>query len=177
MTRWSVGFVLLVCAGAALGLTLLDKPGAAQPAAAEAEVRQLSAEEVQAFLRRDPAALARLWSDDFVVTNPLNRFVTKRQVLDMVESGMLVITAFDRQIEYLKVYGDTVILAGRETVTWGGRMPNAGQVEQLRITAIWMRQDGRWQQVARHANIVREAGARNSAHASFPGTVIAALAR
>jgi ketosteroid isomerase-like protein len=120
---------------------------------AEADVRQLSADEVQAFLRRDAATLARLWSDDFVVTNPLNRFVAKRQVLEMVESGVLVITSFDRQIEYVKVYGDTVILAGRETVVWGGKMPNAGRTEQLRITAVWMKQAGRWQQVARHAHI------------------------
>jgi ketosteroid isomerase-like protein len=126
----------------------------ASTASAEEEVRRLSAEEVQAFLRKDPATLARLWSDDFVVTNPLNQFVTKKQVLGMVESGVLVITSFDRQIEYLKVYGDTVILAGRETVLWGGRMPNAGRTEQLRITAVWMKQQDRWQQVARHANIV-----------------------
>jgi hypothetical protein len=27
-------------------------------------------------------------------------------------------------------------------------------VENLRFTAIWMKQQGRWQEVARHANIV-----------------------
>jgi len=45
---------------------------------------------------------------------------------------------------------------GRETVVWGGKMPSAGRTEQLRITAIWMNQAGRWQQVARHANVVPE---------------------
>jgi ketosteroid isomerase-like protein len=121
---------------------------------AEAEVRALNTGEVQAFLHNDPKAMAQLWSDDFVVTNPLNKFVTKRQVLGMVESGFLVITAYDRQIEYLRVYGDTVIVAGGETVTWGGKMPNAGKTEHLRFTGIWMKQGGRWQQVVRHANIV-----------------------
>ena len=121
---------------------------------AEAEVRRLNAEEVDAFVRNDPAARARLWSDDLVVTNPLNKLVTKQQVLGMVESGFLVITAYDRQIEYLRVYGDMVVVAGRETVRWGGRMPNAGKSEQLRFTGIWMNQHGRWQEVARHANIV-----------------------
>ena len=121
---------------------------------AEQEVRRLCAEEIQAFLQKDPDAMARLWSDDMVVTNPLNKFVTKQQVLGMVKSGFLVITVFDRQIEYVRVYGDTVIVAGSETVTWGGQMPNAGKVEHLRFTAIWMKQQGRWQEVARHANIV-----------------------
>ena len=96
----------------------------------------------------------RLWSEDFVVTNPLNKFVTKQQVLGMVHAGVLVITSSDRQIEYLRVYGDTVIVAGNETVVWGGKMPNAGKTEHLRFTGIWMKRRGHWQEVARHANIV-----------------------
>ena len=161
MTNWCLGLILVFGMHSWFPLASGHQAStalSAQDAKAEAEIRKLSADEVQAFLRRDAAAMARLWSDDFVVTNPLNRFVTKRQVLDMVESGVLVITAFDREIEYMKVYGDTVILVGRETVTWGGKMPNAGRTEQLRITAIWMEQDGRWRQVARHASVVPATG-------------------
>ena len=121
---------------------------------AEQEVRRLNAEEVKAFVHNDPKTMAQLWSDDFVVTNPLNKFVNKQQVLGMVQSGFLSIPSFDRQIEYVRVYGDTVIVAGSETVLWGGKMPNAGKTEHLRFTGIWMKQQGRWQQVARHANIV-----------------------
>lgn len=121
---------------------------------AEDEIRRLSAAEVDAFLKNDRAAMARLWSDNFVVTNPLNKFVTKQQVLGMVDSGFLAIPTFERQVEYLRVYGDIVIVAGRENVVWGGRMPNAGKSENLRFTAVWMKQGGRWQEIARHANIV-----------------------
>ena len=98
--------------------------------------------------------MARVWSDDFVVTNPLNKFVNKRQVLGMVQSGFLVVTSYDRQIEYVRVYDKTVIVAGSETVVWGGKMPNAGKPEHLRFTGIWMKQQGRFQEVARHANVV-----------------------
>lgn len=118
------------------------------------EVRRLNSEEVEAFVQKDPKALARLWSDDFVVTNPLNKFLNKQQVLGMIESGFLVITSYDRHVEYLRTHGDMVIVAGRETVIWGGKMPNAGKTEQLRFTGIWMKQGGRWQEMARHANIV-----------------------
>jgi uncharacterized protein (TIGR02246 family) len=138
---------LFTSAQASTGATEEDKR-------AEEEVRRLNVEENQAFLHKDPKTLARLWSDDLVVTNPLNKFVSKQQVLGMVESGFLVITSFDRQIEYVRVYGDTVIVAGSETVVWGGKMPNAGKTEHLRFTGIWMKQRGRWQEVARHANIV-----------------------
>ncbi|HVO80401.1 MAG TPA: nuclear transport factor 2 family protein [Terriglobales bacterium] len=121
---------------------------------AEQEVRRLSGEEVEAFLHNDPKAMARLWSDDFVVTNPLNKFVNKQQVLGMVESGFLVITSYDRQIEYVRVYGNMVIMAGNETVLWGGRMPNGGKTEHLRFTAVWIKQGAGWQEIARHANVV-----------------------
>lgn len=123
---------------------------------AETEVRRLNGEEVDAFLHSDPKAMAQLWSDDMVVTNPLNKFVTKQQVLGMVQSHVLVITSYDRQIEYLRVYGDTVIVAGNETVVWGGKMPNAGKTEHLRFTGIWMKQLGHWREVARHASIVAQ---------------------
>lgn len=122
----------------------------------ELDIRQLNTEEVAAFLRKDVPALARLWSEDFVVTNPLNRFVNKPVVLGMVTSGMLQFGAYDRKIEYLHVYGDTVIVAGKETVLWAGSMPSSGKTQHLRFTAVWMRQQGRWQQVARHANVVPE---------------------
>lgn len=125
--------------------------GATSP---EAELRGLNVAEVAAFLHNDPAAMAQLWSDDFVVTNPLNKFVTKEQVLGMVRSGVLVITSYDRQIEYVRVYGDTAVVAGSEAVVWAGKMPNAGKSEHLRFTGLWMQQQGRWQEVARHANIV-----------------------
>jgi ketosteroid isomerase-like protein len=147
---------------AVLILMVVSLFGAAQtsPASgfteAEQEVRQASAQEVQAFLHNDSKTMARLWSDDFVVTNPLNKFVNKQQVLGMVQSGFLVITSYDRDIEYARVYQDTVILAGSETVLWGGKMPNAGKTERLRFTAIWMKQQSRWQEVARHANIVTQ---------------------
>jgi len=148
----------ILAASIALALLLLTSRGVSvantSSDGAEEEIRRLNTEEVDAFLKNDRAAMARLWSDDFVVTNPLNKLVTKQQVLGMVDSGFLVITSFDRQIEYLRVYGDFVVVAGREVVVWGGRMPNAGKSENLRFTALWMKQGGRWQQIARHANIV-----------------------
>lgn len=129
-----------------------DKPEAGS--AATQEVRQLNEQEVQAMLHGDADAMARLWSDDLVVSNPLNKFVDKKQVLDMMKSGFLAFTSYQRQIEYIRDYGNTVIVAGNETLVFSGKMPNAGKTQQLRFTGIWMKQHGRWQEVARHANIV-----------------------
>ncbi len=145
---------ILTGAGAILAFGQMPTLGTEADMKVEQEVRRLNGEEVQAFLQNDPKTMALLWSDDFVVTNPLNKFLTKKQVLGMVDSGFLVIKSYDRRIEYLRVYGDTAVVAGSETVVWGGKMPNAGKTEQLRFTGIWLRQSGRWKEVARHANIV-----------------------
>ena len=149
-----VMLLALVCVGVLFAQPQMTSQATSQANPAEEEIRRLNAEEPEAFVHKDPKTLARLWSDDFVVTNPLNKFVNKQQVLGMVESGFLVITSYDRNIEYVRIYGDTVIVAGSETVLWAGKMPNAGKTEHLRFTAIWIKQQGRWQEVARHANIL-----------------------
>lgn len=95
-----------------------------------------------------------LWADDFVVTNPLNQLADKQQVLAMMTSGVLAFRSYERQIEYVHAYGDVVLVAGAETVVWSGRIPLAGRVTPLRFTALWMHRNGRWQEVARHANVV-----------------------
>jgi len=155
MRTWFDYVSLFVLAGsmpALLAGATPDKPAA--ESTATKEVRRLNEHEVEAFLHQDAEALAGLWSDDLVVNNPLNKFVDKKQVLDMVKSGFLAFASDERQIEYIRDYGKTVIVVGNETVLWGGKMPNAGKTEHLRFTAVWMKQHGRWQEVARHANIV-----------------------
>jgi hypothetical protein len=120
----------------------------------EQEARRQSALEVKAFLDKDPETLAALWSDDFIVTNPLNKLVDKQQVLAMVRSGALAFASFTRNVEYARTYGDIVILVGSEDCVWTGAMPLAGKPAHLRFTAIWKRDGLRWLQVARHANVV-----------------------
>ncbi|MDB5482901.1 MAG: hypothetical protein JWO83_3954 [Caulobacteraceae bacterium] len=127
---------------------------AAQPPDVEAEIRAANAAEVRGFLAADVPALASLWADSFVVTNPLNRFVTKADVLGMVSSGMLRFSAFERDIEYVRAYGDIAVVAGAETTGWAGRMPLAGRTSHLRFTAVWRRTGDGWREIARHANIV-----------------------
>jgi ketosteroid isomerase-like protein len=130
-------------------------PGSKNDQAVEKQIRQLNTDEHDAFMRNDADALAKIWSEDMVVTNPFNQFVTKQQVLALVKNGTLAFKSYDRNIEYVKVYPNgTVIVAGSETCVWGGKIPIAGQESHLRFTSIWMKQGGRWQEVARHANII-----------------------
>lgn len=149
------GILMLLSAGV-VGISAQAAP----TKAAEEQIRQLNHQEVQAFLSRDPSAMDSLWSDDLVVTNPLNKLVTKAQVLEMVKSGFLVITSYQRKIEYLRIYGEVAIVAGSESVVWGGNMPMAGKAQALRFTGIWRKERGHWREVARHANVLPASSAR-----------------
>ena len=141
-------------AAAVLIIAVLSLSDQAQPRdRVEETIRQLNAQEVEALLRNDVKALEALWSKYFVVTNPFNKFVNKQQVIGMVKTGVLAFASYDRKIEYVQIYGDTAVVAGSETVVWAGKMPNAGKTSHLRFTGVWMKQNGRWLQVARHANI------------------------
>jgi len=122
--------------------------------AIEKQIRQLNTDEHDAFMKNDADALAKIWSDDLVVTNPFNQFVTKQQVLALVKNEVLAFKSYERNIEYVKDYGDTVIVAGSETCVWAGKIPIAGQESKLRFTQVWRKRGGKWQEVARHANIV-----------------------
>lgn len=120
---------------------------------AEQEIRRLHQAQRKALLDRDTAALERIFSPDFVVTNPFGEFLTARQVIGRVGNGEIDFESFDRHIDYVKVYGDTAIAAGRETFVPKGKMTGAGKVMNLRITTVWIRRDGRWQEIARHTSV------------------------
>jgi hypothetical protein len=144
--------IILVCIIFAVALLTFGQ--SRKGGAVEEEIRRLNAQEVEALLQNDVPALKQLWSNDFAVTNPFNKFLNKQQVLGMTESGTLAFKSYDRHIEYMRVYGDTAVVAGAEIVVWAGKLPTAGQTSHLRFTGIWIKQGGRWQEVARHANIV-----------------------
>jgi ketosteroid isomerase-like protein len=137
-------------------LGLAQAPSATGPAdRVEQEIRQLNEDERQAILKGDVKWLERIFADSFVVTNPFNQFLTKQDVLDRVRSGALAFHGFERHVEYVRLHGDTAIVAGRETGVWAGKTPLAGQSMNLRFTNIWRREGGRWQQIARHASLIQ----------------------
>jgi len=111
-------------------------------------IRRLDGEICQAVLDGDVAALDRLWSDDFVVTNPLHHIFAKPQVLGAIEDGRIQHSTYERRIDYLRVDGDTAIVLGGETVV------DHGSSIARRYTEVWLRRDGQWRQIARHTHVV-----------------------
>jgi hypothetical protein len=91
---------------------------ARDPSSIEATVRALDDQARLAALRRDIAALERLWSDSLTVNAPNNQVVVgKRAVLDdFVRTGIINFSSFERHIEFARVDGEFVFFMGIEIV-------------------------------------------------------------
>ena len=96
--------------------------------AVEQEIRKLDAAQADAVLRGDLAALDKLWSKDFTVTNPFNE-ISKG---DNIRSGALTYSSFVRVPEFIQIHTNTVIVMGRETVVPKGNSPDAGKTSNPR---------------------------------------------
>ena len=124
-------------------------------------IRSLDDQERTAALKRDLAALERLWSDQFTVNAPNNQVVVgKRAVLDtFVHSGVIDFSSFERAIEFMCVEGDFAIIMGLETLVPNSDAPSAGLVAgqpvKRRFTNIWKKEAAVWRLFARQASVIR----------------------
>lgn len=120
----------------------------------EQQIRAAEERHRQAFLANDVAAIDAMLADDFIVNSPQNRIIEKRELLGMVQGGVLAISEFDQQIESVRRFGDIVVVMGADRVVYAAPSPAAGRTDSRRFTDIWERRGNDWRFVARHATIV-----------------------
>lgn len=120
----------------------------------ESEIRKLEQMEVQAILKKDTITLLKLWDKDFVVNAPDNKinFAGKTTLDRPVLKRSRI--SFTRDVEQIVIRGNTVFSMGRETVISAETLSSPPQTVKRRYTNIWMKQDGAWKLVARHANMI-----------------------
>jgi hypothetical protein len=110
---------------------------------------------------RATARLDDLLPDDHTVNHPTNRIVQeKAELLNLIGSGMIRYTRFERRPETFLFYKDLVVVMGDETVVPAPGAPNAGVTLRRRYTNGWMLHDGKWRLAFRHANNVPATPAR-----------------
>ena len=123
----------------------------------EVEIRELEQTVVTAILNADTNTLKQVWALEFLVNNPRNDISINREaVLQTQKSGMINYSTFERVIEQIQFQKNIVITMGHETFVSRNDIPGvkAGQIYQRRFTNIWMKKNGKWQQIARHASII-----------------------
>lgn len=120
----------------------------------EEEIKRLYEEEYHIFLNRDIEALDRFYPDDYVISNPFHQFINKKTFLERVRSNIIKYDSYERHFDHIRVYKDAVVVAGSEKVvpTLDANRPDAGQIVNRRFTEMWVRREGRWQKIVRHAH-------------------------
>lgn len=142
--------ILLIVTVTIIATSLVSGQSVKKKAKIEQEIRKLDLAHADAILRGDLAALDELWTKDFVVNNPFNEI----DKADRIRTGAVTYSSFVREIEKVTIFGDTVIVMGREIAVPKGDSPDAGKTINRRYTNIWMKRKGKWRLVARHASVI-----------------------
>lgn len=119
------------------------------------EIERLDMAHARAIFQGDAAALDTLMDDDITVNHPTNRIVNeKKELLNLIQQGVIRYTSFERFPEKFLFFQDMVVVMGGEIVVPAKGAPNAGKSLERRYTNIWMNRDGKWRLTIRHANNV-----------------------
>jgi ketosteroid isomerase-like protein len=120
----------------------------------ENHVLKLDNEWNEAYPRRDVSALDRIIADDWVCIDGAGLVISKRQLLDRVESSTAFLDPYKFDQITLRMFGDTAIVTGRLS---GTRRDNDGTfyLEQ-RYTRVYVKRNNRWQSVATQVTVVKE---------------------
>lgn len=122
----------------------------------EEEFKRLHEQEVAFVLSGDAAAWDKFYPEDHIVTNPFNQLLTKKQVLERVRANIIRYKVYEKKIEYLCAYPNTVVIAGVETSLPAddANRPDAGKLTSRRFTETWIKRDKQWRKVARHVSTI-----------------------
>ena len=130
----------------------------AQASNIEKEIRQLEKAQCDAIVQHDSATLYKLWADDFTVNTPASNcsVVVKLEAAKSgIRNGVIDYSLFETNLEEIMVFKDMVITMGNERIKPIGNAPMAGQTVSRRYTQVWMKRNGEWKLIARHANIIQ----------------------
>ena len=138
--------VLILLLAQPAGVSLQEP--AASAAKAEAEVREAIRQYEDALRKGDVATLERYWASDYTFVNPRGELVTRADRVVNVRTGQtsLDVIVHAPQEEKIRVYGDMAVYTA--LVTFTGRYGGQAEKGQHRVMAVWVRRDGRWQQIA-----------------------------
>ncbi len=121
------------------------------------QIKKLDLAHAQAIFDGNAIALDSLMNDDVTVNHPTNRIVKeKKELLDLIKTGTIRYTRFERTPETFLFFDKMVVVMGSEVVVPAKGAPNAGEILKRRYTNVWMKNKDSWQLTVRHANNVCE---------------------
>ncbi len=147
--------LMMVISASTLLLSAISAAQKPEQATAEAQIRQVNRQLIQAFLHGDVVALDHLLADEYIFTDDDGRFLGKRHILQSFRSGDHHIFSFDISEQQTRVYGTAAVMTYRYKCKQTYKNQDVSGV--FRITRVFARKRGGWQVVAGHESRVASA--------------------
>src|SRR5438034_11392954 len=118
----------------------------------EKEIIRLEEQLTQTEMRVDVEALDRIYADDIMVTAPIGICVDKPAVMTEIRQAAAKATVekYDKDDLKVRAYSETAAVTSYR-ITAKAKFEETVINARLCITNVWLKRDGRWQIVARHA--------------------------
>lgn len=113
---------------------------------AEQEVLKVDTERAEAYMHGDTAALSRILADDCTYVHPTGKVETKAEVIAGFKAGDRTYVSIERDDVVAKIYGNTAVLAGRNTIK--AKYQGQDYTVQNRFLRVYVKQQGQWKLVA-----------------------------
>src|SRR5205814_4446650 len=118
----------------------------------ESQIRKIEQDWVNAIMKRDSAYITKLETDDFTMTGPDGKLLSKEEDLKNVTSPQIVFD--DLKIDDLKIriYGDTAVASGLGTLK--GHDHDNDISGPYSWTDVFIKRGGEWKAIAAHVTTV-----------------------
>ena len=122
----------------------------AAAASSEAQVSQAVRDYDDALRRADVAAVEKFWASEYTFINPRGERLTRADRVANLRTGRTALDSLAHapQDERIQVYGDIALYT--TLLALSGRYSGEAEQGQFRALVVWVRRDGRWQQLASH---------------------------
>jgi hypothetical protein len=125
----------------------------ATDALGQREIETLEQREALAMLGADVSTLQTLWADDLIVNSTANLIAGKEILLEMIKSGRLKLSTYERRPVSIVNFGDLVVATGNEVsqLVAGSAMIKTF----VSYMNVWTKRSGNWQLLARHVGLIQ----------------------
>ena len=118
------------------------------------ELNQIQQRLIKAWVNHERETIDELLADDWTVTDPAGRHLTKAEVLTEFDTGERKLESGTIDDVKVRLYGETAVVTGRTLAT--GSYQGTSVSVKLRFTDVFVKQNGNWRAVASHATLIAE---------------------
>jgi ketosteroid isomerase-like protein len=94
-------------------------------------------------VKRDAAALQRLYADEYMSVDQEGMTWNKQQDIQIDTTGASRLSTYKFEDLKVRIYGDVAVVTGRNRAT--GTVLGSAAKAQTRFTDVFVKRDGRWQ--------------------------------